>query len=227
MSDPVGADEIGMQRLLAHLSPAHPRYAEALTYQQRLYENLAKARQYGDTPTLQHDRAVIVAAANALAQDTDGPMLAPAPSVHTQAMRPVLGVLGDPRHIRTDGGDYAEQSMDKRQGTFYETHHHYRDAPAQPPTDRAQRVRGDLLAQLAMRYTQRLEDSLHEQVRIALDLHTSPTAVAPTGDCISTARRDPVPSHPEPRSTRSSPRRAVNCLSSVRPARGRPNCCWS
>jgi hypothetical protein len=75
-NDPFAVYEIGIQRLLTHLGQAHPRYAEALIYQQRLSENLAKARQYGDTPELQHNRAVIIAAANMLACEIGVPVIA-------------------------------------------------------------------------------------------------------------------------------------------------------
>jgi hypothetical protein len=41
MTDPFTTYETGIQRLIAHLGPAHPRAAEAATYQQRLAENIA------------------------------------------------------------------------------------------------------------------------------------------------------------------------------------------
>ncbi|MFP4436025.1 MAG: effector-associated domain EAD1-containing protein, partial [Chloroflexaceae bacterium] len=50
--------EAGVSELLRRMEQAHPRYGEALTYQQRLLENIAFARQFGDTETRQSDRAV-------------------------------------------------------------------------------------------------------------------------------------------------------------------------
>jgi hypothetical protein len=59
--------ETGTSELLRRMGQAHPRYGEALTYQQRLRENIAFARQFGDTETRQSDRAVIIAQLNNLA----------------------------------------------------------------------------------------------------------------------------------------------------------------
>ena len=41
------AYERGLQRLKAQLGRDHPRYAEVLTYEQRLTSNLVDARRYG------------------------------------------------------------------------------------------------------------------------------------------------------------------------------------
>ncbi len=59
--------EIGMETLLSRLGQAHPRYVEALTYQQRLNDTIAKSRQFGDTETARAERAAIVAQLNSLA----------------------------------------------------------------------------------------------------------------------------------------------------------------
>jgi hypothetical protein len=87
----------------------------------------------------------------------------------------------DQRTIATGGGDYAEQNMDKRQGAFYTggTHYHYGDPRVASPSALAPRLRAELLTALANRYTQRIEDSLAVQARIALELQTMPAAVAP------------------------------------------------
>jgi len=67
MADVFGLYEMGLARLLEHLGSGHPRYAEALTLQARLLENIAQAQQYGDTETRRAGRAQIVEALNRLA----------------------------------------------------------------------------------------------------------------------------------------------------------------
>jgi len=64
--------EVGLTRLLARLEARHPRRSEALVYEQRLRENLAQARFYGDTETRRAERAEIVSRLNVLAQDALG-----------------------------------------------------------------------------------------------------------------------------------------------------------
>jgi energy-coupling factor transporter ATP-binding protein EcfA2 len=59
--------EAGLRELLEQLAPDHPRYAEALVYQQRLSENIALARRYGDQEARRAERAEIVDRLNALA----------------------------------------------------------------------------------------------------------------------------------------------------------------
>lgn len=68
--DVVFSSETGLTRLLKRLGKDHPRYAEALTLQARLLGNIAKARRYGDTGELGHERAQIVDALNQLALET-------------------------------------------------------------------------------------------------------------------------------------------------------------
>jgi nucleoside phosphorylase len=58
--------EAGVRYLLERLGRGHPRYGDALVYQQRLHENLANARRYGDTETRRVERAEIVAHLNDL-----------------------------------------------------------------------------------------------------------------------------------------------------------------
>jgi hypothetical protein len=67
MSDPFTSYETGLKRLLERLGSDHPRYADALVYQQRLQENIAQARGYGDTETRRAERAQIVDGLNRLA----------------------------------------------------------------------------------------------------------------------------------------------------------------
>ncbi len=52
--------ETGLNRLLTRLGRDHPRYTEALVLQQRLLENLGRARLYGDTETSRAERAQIL-----------------------------------------------------------------------------------------------------------------------------------------------------------------------
>ena len=72
MNDTFTPYEIGLTRLLERLGKEHPRYADALVYQQRLQENITQARKYGDTDALKHARAQIVDALNCLALETLG-----------------------------------------------------------------------------------------------------------------------------------------------------------
>jgi tetratricopeptide (TPR) repeat protein len=67
MGDPYSQYEAGLNRLLTRLSQDHPLYTEVLVLQQRLTENLARARRYGGTETSRAERAQIVDALNALA----------------------------------------------------------------------------------------------------------------------------------------------------------------
>jgi hypothetical protein len=66
-ADHLSSYEIGIRRLLNGMGQSHPRYSEALVYQQRLEENIAKSRQYGETPTLDAERFAIVHQLNDLA----------------------------------------------------------------------------------------------------------------------------------------------------------------
>lgn len=58
--------EIGVSELLRRMGAGHPRYGEALTYQQRLHENITSARRYGDTETRRAGRAEIIDRLNAV-----------------------------------------------------------------------------------------------------------------------------------------------------------------
>jgi hypothetical protein len=67
MHDAFSRYEVGLSHLLAELGGNHQRYAEALTLQARLLDNIAQARCYGDTETRRAERAQIVEALNQLA----------------------------------------------------------------------------------------------------------------------------------------------------------------
>ena len=60
----------GVTHLLERLGDEHPRYADALTYQQRLVENLALAERDGDTESRRADRSAVITALNELALET-------------------------------------------------------------------------------------------------------------------------------------------------------------
>ncbi|MCD4738516.1 MAG: hypothetical protein K8R89_04580 [Anaerolineae bacterium] len=64
--------ETGLRALLEQLGRDHQHYTDALVYQQRLVENLAEKRRYGDTETRRAGRAEIIAQLNTLAQETLG-----------------------------------------------------------------------------------------------------------------------------------------------------------
>jgi hypothetical protein len=64
--------EAGLTRLLGQLGKSHPRYADALVYQQRLHENIAQVRLFGNSDALKYERAQIVDALNRLAMETVG-----------------------------------------------------------------------------------------------------------------------------------------------------------
>lgn len=60
--------EAGTRELLNRMGRDHSLYSEGLVYQQRLTENIAQSRQYGDTPTRKADRAEIVRQLNELSR---------------------------------------------------------------------------------------------------------------------------------------------------------------
>jgi len=66
-SDPYSHYELGLHRLLNKIDEEHPTYQEALVYQQRLSENIAKSRQYGDNDTRKTERSEIIDRLNELA----------------------------------------------------------------------------------------------------------------------------------------------------------------
>jgi tetratricopeptide (TPR) repeat protein len=72
MSDVLSQYEAGLNRLLTQLGRDHPRYTEVLVYQQRLLENLARTRLYGDTETSRAERAQILDRLNHLVLEAVG-----------------------------------------------------------------------------------------------------------------------------------------------------------
>ena len=69
-TDSFTAYEHGLQNLLDQLGPAHPAYTDALLYQQRLSENIQRARRFDDTASRRADRAEVIDQLNALALAT-------------------------------------------------------------------------------------------------------------------------------------------------------------
>jgi len=61
ISDVYSSYEAGLHQLLERLGKEHPRYFDALAYQQRLVENIARARQYGDTEAARAERSETIA----------------------------------------------------------------------------------------------------------------------------------------------------------------------
>jgi len=102
MSDIFTSYEIGLTRLLERLGRDHPRYLEALTYQHRLQENIAKARLYGDNPWLESQRAEIVdklnqfalSAAGSSFRDLETEPSMGTPKLHQQRLFPFLSSFG-------------------------------------------------------------------------------------------------------------------------------------
>ena len=64
--------ENGLDHLITHIGASHPRHGDALVFQQRLTENINRARRYGDTNLRQADRAEIIDQLNELAMATAG-----------------------------------------------------------------------------------------------------------------------------------------------------------
>jgi hypothetical protein len=72
MGDVYAPYEAGMERLLEGLGPDHPRYSEALVFQQRLHENIAQSRLYGESSDRRADRFAILGQLNELAMEALG-----------------------------------------------------------------------------------------------------------------------------------------------------------
>jgi hypothetical protein len=64
--------EAGLRQLLERLGRRDPRYSQALVYQQRLKENIAQSRRYGDTDTRKAERSEIIDQLNGLALSAGG-----------------------------------------------------------------------------------------------------------------------------------------------------------
>lgn len=71
-SDHYTAYETGLTQLLLRFDPTQTQYQEALVYQQRLTENLATVRRFGDNETNRTERAQIIDQLNRLALTTLG-----------------------------------------------------------------------------------------------------------------------------------------------------------
>jgi hypothetical protein len=67
MGDVFTCYEEGLARLLQRLDRDHPHYGEALTFEQRLRENIARSRRHRDTETMRAERAEVVMRLNQLA----------------------------------------------------------------------------------------------------------------------------------------------------------------
>jgi len=72
MDDVFTPYEQGLAHLLKMLGQDHERYGEALTLEQRLRENIAQARLYGDTETRRAERAQIAHVLNSLVPQETG-----------------------------------------------------------------------------------------------------------------------------------------------------------
>jgi len=72
MSDAFTLYNTGLTQLLELLDREHPHYAEVLTLQSRLLENISQTRQYGDTETRRAERAQMVDALNRLSEEAVG-----------------------------------------------------------------------------------------------------------------------------------------------------------
>jgi hypothetical protein len=64
--------EMGLERLLAQMGQGHERYADALLFEQRLAENIGRARRMGDTSTRRSERTEIIDRLNELALAVTG-----------------------------------------------------------------------------------------------------------------------------------------------------------
>ncbi len=63
---------MGIRRLLEEVGPNHPSYADLLTLQQRLEENLEDTERFGADPSLQANRARILDSCNRLSLSVTG-----------------------------------------------------------------------------------------------------------------------------------------------------------
>lgn len=70
--DSFSSYEIGMHHLLTQIKKNHPRYLEALGYQDRLRDNISRSRRFGDTNLRQADRAEIIEQLNELSLSVIG-----------------------------------------------------------------------------------------------------------------------------------------------------------
>jgi hypothetical protein len=109
MTDSYTPYETGLEALLERLGSDHARYAEAQTYEQRLMENLAASRRYGDTETRRAARAEIVERLNELAREALGLSYSALyrASDRDQPAAPPLGQAAPGTQVTTGGGTYV------------------------------------------------------------------------------------------------------------------------
>lgn len=72
LRDPFTLYEIGLHNLLSQLGSQHPRYTEALSYDQQLRENIERSRRFRDTETRRSERAETIDQLNELSLATLG-----------------------------------------------------------------------------------------------------------------------------------------------------------
>ena len=72
MTDIYHQYEAALNRLLEDIPEKHPRRSDALVLKQRLHENIARTRRYGDTEAHRAERTQILDALNQLALETTG-----------------------------------------------------------------------------------------------------------------------------------------------------------
>ena len=117
MTDVYTSYEVGLRALLARLGCDHLRHADALVYQQRMGDNLAAARRYGDTESRRADRAEIIDRLNALAQGALGVafnVLCSEERVPQDAAPPA----GSVTYVNTGGGAYINGNVTIEDGDF-------------------------------------------------------------------------------------------------------------
>ena len=131
MTDSYTRYETGVRALLARLGRDHPRTAEAQVYQQRLHENLAATRRYGDTESRRAERAEIVDRLNALAQAALGVSFNALCGESDVPPReaPVTPIT----YVHTGGGAYVGGNVTVEGGDFVGRDKHTRDTPPEPP----------------------------------------------------------------------------------------------
>lgn len=132
MTDIYTRYETGVRALLARLGRDHTRAAEARVYQQRLHDNLAAARRYGDTETRRAERAEIVDRLNALAQAALGVSfnaLCGEGEVPPREAPPVTPIT----YINTGGGAYVGGNVTVEGGDFVGRDKHTPPTPHATP----------------------------------------------------------------------------------------------
>jgi len=97
--------EVGLRQLLDQMQQDHSRYREALSYQQRLVENIAKSRRYGDTDTRKAERSEIIDGLNEFALSVLGISFA-------QLCSPISSLVGpDPSESMQADNSIIQQNI--------------------------------------------------------------------------------------------------------------------